>query len=238
MGIYYLPPHRRFSAESFFPPVDQADDEGLLAVGGSLRPNWLRDAYAHGIFPWPCEGYPLWFSPPERALIEFDHFHISRRLRQTLRSGRFQVTLDQAFRQVVKHCATVPRADEDGTWITRDIQQAYALFHETGDAHSLEVWREGRLVGGIYGVAMGAYFAGESKFHLETDASKVALAWLVRHLQTQGFRLFDVQLENTHLRQFHLTLLPREAFLEKLRDAIAVPGVAFGKEIHWRREDF
>lgn len=227
------------SEESRFPDPSLADEDGLLCFGGSLEPDWILDAYSHGIFPWPDgEGMPIsWFSPHQRTIIEFDQFHISRRLRQTLRSNRFQITLDQAFPQVIQHCATVARNEGGGTWITREMIRAYNRLARLGIAHSLEVWEESRLVGGIYGVSIGAFFAGESKFHLVRDASKVALAWLVRHLQTRGYQLFDVQLENSHLSQFHLTTISQEEYRRRLSQTISLP-VDFGSEISWERELF
>ena len=234
------PSMRELLKYSYFPPADQADEAGLLAAGGFLNPDWLLDAYIHGIFPWPSEEFEpmLWWSVPERSILEFDRFHISRRLRQTLRSGRFQVTLDRAFRQVISYCASVPRPHEEGTWIRPDMVEAYCEFHRAGYAHSLEVWHHNELAGGIYGVAIGGFFAGESMFHLQTDASKVALAWLVRHLQAQGFTLFDVQIENPHTAQFHLTTISREEYIQRLEAAVLQEGVSFGTEIQWKREWF
>lgn len=226
------------SKKSHFPDPSLANRNGFLYRGGCLEPDWLLDAYRHGIFPWPDEyGFTIpWYSPLLRTLIEFDRFHISRRLRQTLRSNRFQITLDQAFPQVIRYCATVPRHNS-GTWITENMIQAYTRLAQMGIAHSLEVWQENRLVGGIYGVSIGAFFAGESKFHLVRDASKVALAWLVRHLQTRGYQLFDVQLENSHLTQFHLTTISQKEYLRRLSQAVTLP-VDFGSEITWKREFF
>lgn len=224
-----------------FPHPSTADEDGILAVGGRLSVEWLLDAYIHGIFPWPVDdpSIPLlWFSPHVRALIEPETFHISRRLRQTLRSGKFTVTLDHSFRDVIQNCASAERPGENGTWITSDIIEAFCEFHEAGFAHSVEVWRDGKLVGGLYGEAIGAYFAGESKFHLETDASKVALAWLVRHLQTLGFTLIDVQVANSHTEQFHLNIVSQEEFLSRLYDAVVSKNVRFRTELTWKKEDF
>lgn len=235
-----LPELAFFLTHTRFPDPSEADEDGLLAAGGSLEQDCLLDAYVHGIFPWPMSepDVPmLWFSPHERALIEPESFHISRRLRQTLRSGRFEVTIDRAFRDVIQNCASVCRPNESGTWITPEIIEGFCAFHEAGFAHSVEVWRDGRLVGGLYGEAIGSYFAGESKFHLETDASKVALAWLVRHLQTLGFTLIDVQVANSHTEQFHLNIVPQRVFLSRLAAAIRVPN-RFRTEIAWKKEDF
>lgn len=225
---------------SRFPDPSCSDEDGILALGGCVEPDWLLDAYLHGIFPWPySEDTPiLWSSPQERALIEPDSFHISRRLRQTLRSGRFSVTIDQAFRQVIENCANVYRPYEEGTWITPEIIEGFCAFHEAGFAHSVEVWREGKLVGGLYGEAIGSYFAGESKFHLETDASKVALAWLVRHLQTLKFTLIDVQVANSHTEQFNLHIVPQKEFHRRLAEAVRREDIRFSREITWKKEDF
>ncbi len=226
---------------SHFPPPYFADKNGILAVGGNLGVEWLLDAYIHGIFPWPINDPTvplLWFCPHERALIEPETFHISRRLRQTLRSGKFTVTIDKCFRDVIQNCASVERPEEDGTWITPDIVEAFCAFHEAGFAHSVEVWRGERLVGGLYGEAIGSYFAGESKFHFETDASKVALAWIVRHLQTLGFTLIDVQVANSHTEQFHLNIVPQAEFLSRLHKAVISKKVRFSSEFAWKKEDF
>ncbi|MDO4574721.1 MAG: leucyl/phenylalanyl-tRNA--protein transferase [Planctomycetia bacterium] len=207
----------------------------MLAVGGELTPEWLYDAYSHGIFPWPNndESPMLWWSLPTRAVLEFETFHISRRLRQRLRSGVYEITLDQAFPEVLIGCAD--RKTE--TWITPNMMDGYYALYRAGFAHSLEVWWEEELVGGIYGVAIGAFFAGESMFYRMSDASKVALAWMVRHLQSRGFQLFDVQLTNSHLAQFHPNEIPRDVYLKRLNKAIH-SNVTFGTELAWERENF
>ncbi|MBO5438519.1 MAG: leucyl/phenylalanyl-tRNA--protein transferase [Thermoguttaceae bacterium] len=232
---------RQYLQWSRFPDPTLSDEDGVLAIGGEIDPDWLLDAYIHGIFPWPC-GEPdiptLWFSPHERALIDPKKFHISRRLRQTLRSGKFTVTLDRAFRQVIEHCAYVPRSYEEGTWITPEIIEGFCAFHEAGFAHSVEVWQDGKLVGGLYGEAIGSYFAGESKFHLERDASKVGLAWLVRHLETLGFTLIDIQVVNSHTEQFRPDIVPQEEFLQRLHRAVQNTKVVFSPEFTWKKEDF
>ncbi len=231
----------KFLSRSRFPSPETADEDGLVAVGGKLESAWLVDAYLHGIFPWPMTDPDvpmLWFSPEERALIESPMFHISRRLRQTLRSGKFRVTMDTAFRDVIQNCASVFRPDEEGTWILPEMVEAYCHFHELGFAHSVEVWNGDRLVGGLYGESFGSYFAGESMFHLETDASKVALAWLIRHLQTLRFTLIDVQVANSHTEQFNLNIVPRSEFLRRLVPAVCDMRTAFSPIITWKKEDF
>src|SRR5437868_6152540 len=162
----------------------------LVAIGGDLRPERLLYGYRHGIFPWYDEGDPiLWWSPDPRAIFELDGLHVSRRLRRTIRSGRFTVTFNRDFAGVIGGCAD--RAE--GTWITADMRAAYERLHGLGHAHSVEVWQDGALAGGLYGVAVGGLFAGESMFTRRSDASKVALVFLAERLRQRGFQLFDIQ---------------------------------------------
>ncbi|TWT36330.1 Leucyl/phenylalanyl-tRNA--protein transferase [Posidoniimonas corsicana] len=221
-------------APSIFPPVHEAGPEGLIAIGGRLEPEWLLDAYRHGIFPWPDDDHSplLWWSPDPRAVIELDGLYVSRRLRRRLRSGRFRVTLNQAFAEVMHGCATAPDR-KGGTWITPQMRAAYTRMHELGHAHSIDVWLENRLVGGVYGVAIGAAFAAESMFHLETDASKVALASLVSHLAARGFELLDIQQWTEHTGSMGAVEVPREAFLRRLANAIDKP-VTMGERLEGR----
>ncbi len=161
----------------FFPPAELAEPEGIVLFGGKLSPEWLLDAYAHGIFPWPIfDGTDIvvWWSPDPRAIFEFDRFYVSRRLDRTLRSGAFEVTADRDFAGVVSGCATAGDRRHN-TWLTPKMIEAYVQLHNLGHAHSVEVWHDGHLAGGVYGVAMGGLFAGESMFHRVRDASKVAL---------------------------------------------------------------
>ena len=205
-----------------FPPVERADDDGLLCFGGSLRPPWLLAAYRRGIFPWPLyDGRKMvlaWFSPDPRCVLEFDQFHASRRLLRRIRNGGTKVTLNQDFAGVIRGCARPE--NELPSWITPDLMDQYIAMHELGHAHSVEVWREDRLVGGVYGVALGAYFSGESMFHRETDASKIALYYLVQHLQNRGYELFDVQAWTGHTGRLGASQIPRPVFLERLRSAL------------------
>lgn len=209
-----------------FPPLSQASEGGLLMLGGQLTTEWLLTAYRQGIFPWPvCDGQTeilAWFSPDPRAILEFDRLHVSRRLQRRLRSGRFQVTIDADFRGVITACAEV-RELEEGTWITPHLAEAYIELHRLGVTHSVEVWRDGRLAGGVYGLALGGFFAGESMFHRERDASKVALVHLVRHLQSRGFVLFDVQQASPHLIRLGASEIPRSEFLARLKHALELP---------------
>jgi leucyl/phenylalanyl-tRNA--protein transferase len=209
-----------------FPPVWQASEGGLLMVGGLLTTDWLLTAYRQGIFPWPVyDGQTeilAWFSPDPRAILELDQLHVSRRLRRRLHSGQFQVTLDTDFRSVIAACAQA-RKPEEGTWITPHLAEAYIELHRLGIAHSVEVWQEGQLAGGVYGLSLGGFFAGESMFHRVRDASKVALVHLVRHLQSRGFVLFDVQQASPHLVRLGATEVPRHEFLARLKPALELP---------------
>jgi leucyl/phenylalanyl-tRNA---protein transferase len=207
----------------FFPPPGHARQGGLLAIGGKLDVEWLLDAYRHGIFPWPHgEGTLAWFSPDPRAVFEFDRFHVSRRLERTCRGGKFHVTLDHDFDGVIEACATAP-GRRGMTWLTRAMRAAYKRLHRLGHAHSVEAWQEGKLVGGVYGVAIGGSFAAESMFHLVRDASKVALVHLVRHLQARGYRLLDIQQMTDHSASMGALALPRRLYLGRLREAIDLP---------------
>ncbi len=169
--------------------ADFADETGLIAIGGDLRPKRLLQAYRAGVFPWYDENEPIcWWSPDPRAIFELDGLHVSRRLRRTLRSGRFRITVDRDFAGVIRGCG-LGRAE--GTWITPEMIQAYEELHRLGYAHSIEAWEEDELAGGVYGVAIGGFFAGESMFARRSDASKIALVHLVERLRQQGFQLFD-----------------------------------------------
>ena len=215
----------------YFPPVATALEGGLLRVGGQLTPDWLLTAYERGIFPWPViedEWEVLaWFSPDPRAVIELDGLHVSRRLARRVRSGQFQVTLNRDFTGVISGCMA-PRRDDSGTWITPEICDAYQRLHELGYAHSVEVWSEAELVGGLYGVALGGMFAGESMFYRTRDASKVALFFLQSHLRERGFSLFDIQQQTDHSKSMGAVEISRQEFLLRLNNALALP-VTFGE---------
>ena len=194
----------------------------MLAVGGDLRVERLLEAYRHGIFPWYNDDQPiLWWSPDPRAVIFPHKLHVSRSLKRTIRLGGFTVTLDTRFREVMHGCAGPrPQYPEGGTWITAEMVKAYVQLHELGYAHSVETWQEGRLVGGLYGVALGRIFFGESMFTRVPDASKVALVSLVRQLQTWGFRIFDCQQPSRHIKTLGAEDIPRSEFLDHLADAL------------------
>jgi leucyl/phenylalanyl-tRNA--protein transferase len=222
------------STDLRFPPVDLASPEGLLAIGGDLRAERLLEAYRHGIFPWYNPGQPiLWWSPDPRAVLFPAKLRVSRSLGKTLRRKKFEVTLDTAFRDVMQHCAE-PRNDrpDHGTWITPEMIEAYCVLHERGLAHSVESWLDGKLVGGLYGVALGSAFFGESMFSRETDASKVAFVQLVRQLERWGFALVDCQLPSAHLSSLGAEEIRRREFLERLEQALQQPG----RPGHWRFE--
>jgi len=211
MAIYFL-------AEDFdqFPDPEQADESGLLAVGGNLEPDTLLKAYRSGIFPWYNEDEPIcWFSPEERCVIFKDKIKISKSMRQILKKEVFTITRNQAFEQVITHCAGTPRPDQDGTWIVADMQNAYKKMHTLGYASSIEVWQNEKLVGGLYGIEQGAVFCGESMFSLVPNASKAALI----HLCTSyNYALIDCQVENPHLMSMGAEILSRQLFLELLQN--------------------
>ena len=201
-----------------FPNPSLADPDGLLAVGGNLEPETLLSAYQQGIFPWFDEDTPiLWWSPDPRAILEFENLYISKRLARTIRTNKFQVTFNQDFDAVVKGCTYRP---EEGTWITPEVANAYGEFHRRGHAHSVEVWQQGVLVGGLYGVAIGGLFAGESMFSTVSDASKIALVALVSRLKEKGYQLFDLQIINEHTSMMGATEIPRIDYLARAKSAI------------------
>ena len=205
-------------------PVPRAGGPaGLVAVGGDLRPETLLDAYAKGIFPWYEEDPILWFCPDPRLVLRPRDLRINRSLRRALRRGRFEVRLDTAFGEVIRACAGARRPGPRGTWINRDMIRAYERLHALGFAHSAEAYREGRLVGGLYGVAMGAVFFGESMFTREDDASKVALVRLRDQLMAWGFEMIDCQVPTPHMARLGATAWERRRFLRALQQALRVP---------------
>jgi leucyl/phenylalanyl-tRNA--protein transferase len=216
-------PVYRLRADLAFPPPSHAEPFGLLAVGGDLSSERLLLGYSLGIFPWYEEPPILWFSPDPRMLIEPGALHVPRRLRRTLRQGRFELRLDTAFARVIRACAEVPRDGERGTWLTPEMIEAYVALHEQGWAHSCEAWQGSELVGGAYGVSLGGAFFAESMFHLATDASKAALAALVWQVEAWGFTLFDCQLPTPHLASLGAQPWPRERFLAALERALQTP---------------
>lgn len=196
-----------------------------LGIGGTLDSKTLLRAYSEGVFPWYSEGDPvLWWSPDPRGIFELDLFHVPRRLARTIRSGKFTTTVNTAFFDVMRECG---EERDGGTWITDDMLSAYTQLHRKGHAHSVEVWHEGKLAGGIYGVAIGGLFAGESMFYRVTDASKVALVKLVERLKERGYLLFDVQMVTEHTATMGAVEIPRRDYLERLAQAVLRQDVIF-----------
>jgi leucyl/phenylalanyl-tRNA--protein transferase len=205
-----------------FPPVEEAlrEPDGLLCAGGDLSPSRLLAAYRRGIFPWYSEGQPiLWWSPDPRAVLLRGELRITRSLAKTLRNGGFRTSVDEAFREVMEACGD-PGLRPEGTWISPAMRAAYATLHEMGYAHSVEAWVEGRLVGGLYGVALGKVFFGESMFSLARDASKVALCRLVEEIAARGYELIDCQVASAHLSSLGARDLPRASFVSRVAQAI------------------
>ena len=203
-----------------FPPLELAlkEPNGLLCAGGDLSPQRLLLAYRQGIFPWYCPGEPiLWWSPDPRMVLIPSRLKISRSLRRTLRAGRYQIRLDSDFPAVIHACATTPRDGQAGTWITAEMQAAYCTLHELGYAHSVETWVDNKLLGGLYGMAIGRMFYGESMFSLTSGASKIALAHLTRYLDQQGFLLIDCQMNTPHLASLGAHEIPRSEFIKRLQ---------------------
>jgi leucyl/phenylalanyl-tRNA--protein transferase len=216
-----------------FPPPSMAEKEpdGLLAIGGDLTEKRLLNAYRSGIFPWYSENQPiLWWSPDPRTVLFTDRLHISRSLAKTLRKTPFRVTFDSDFKQIVQICASISRNEQNGTWILPEMHRAYNRMHNLGHAHSVEVWHEKRLVGGLYGVAIGAAFYGESMFSLERDASKIALVNLVDKLEAAGFLFIDCQVVTDHLLSLGAETVPRKEFLDLNRKAVQTK-----TDIDWRK---
>ncbi|MGB5096667.1 MAG: leucyl/phenylalanyl-tRNA--protein transferase [Porticoccaceae bacterium] len=213
MRLPFLDPDR-----PVFPAPERAarSPNGLLAAGGNLTVATLRDAYQHGIFPWFEPGQPpLWWSPDPRAVFFPDQVHVSRTMARLLRRGRYRITSDQCFGAVIRRC-TAPRGGQIGTWIVPEMIAAYEALHAAGDAHSVECWIDGELAGGLYGVAVGSVFCGESMFSVRANASKLALIHLARGLSAGGFTLIDCQIGNPHLASMGAMDIPRTAFLTHL----------------------
>ncbi len=206
----------------YFPEITLAGEDGLLAAGGSLDIPVLLEAYSKGIFPWYAEGSPvLWWSPDPRMVLFPDKFKVSKSLDQILRKEDFEIRMDSRFPDVIRQCSKVHRPGQDGTWITEDMINAYILLHEEGYAHSVEVFAEGELVGGLYGVSLGGAFFGESMFHLRRDVSKVALYHLVDFARRNNFSLIDVQQSTPHMKSLGAEEIPRSRFLDLLLQALS-----------------
>ena len=226
---------RWLSPDDPFPPVTAAlaEPNGLLAAGGELSASRLIAAYRHGIFPWFNAGQPiLWWSPDPRMVLFPDELKVSRSLVKVLRNRDYEVRADTSFRAVMRACAE-PRPAQDGTWITREMIAAYCALHELGVAHSVETWIDGELAGGLYGVALGRVFFGESMFTRVANASKIALVHLLRQLKRWNFGMVDCQVHTEHLVSFGAREIPRAEFMHKLRDLVNYAGDA-GFEGHWK----
>ncbi|MBI5202420.1 MAG: leucyl/phenylalanyl-tRNA--protein transferase [Elusimicrobia bacterium] len=205
---------------SRFPDPRRAGSDGLVALGGDLEPETLLAAYSIGVFPWPHPGLPLpWFCPDPRAILEFDRLHLPRSLAAARRKGRFTFTIDRAFGAVINACRRVPRPGQRGEWLNASMEKAYVELHRRGAAHSAEAWLGERLVGGLYGVESEGCFSGESMFHLEPDASKLALLHLADHLRGRGLGWMDIQMLTPHMERLGARELPRDEFLDLLEGA-------------------
>jgi len=208
-----------------FPPLDCAltEPDGLLALGGDLSITRLVSAYQLGIFPWYSDGQPImWWSPDPRTILLPDDLTISRSLAKTLRKKSYKTTLNKAFSDVIHACAA-PRQDDEGTWITADMQQAYINLHHAGYAHSVEAWQDGQLVGGLYGIAVGQVFFGESMFTYARDASKIAFVSLIKMLKNTGFKMIDCQVDSAHLQSLGATQISRALFSKRLSEYCNLP---------------
>jgi leucyl/phenylalanyl-tRNA--protein transferase len=215
----------RLIREHVFPDPSLADASGLLAIGGDLHPERMLLGYRTGIFPWYSEGEPiLWYSPDPRFVLPTDALHVPRSLAKRRRRGDFRFTIDSAFSDVVQRCARAPRPGQDGTWITREMRAAYDRLHKLGAAHSVEAWIDGALVGGLYGVAVGRLFCGESMFSDVDDASKLAFVALVEQLRRWDFPLIDSQVYTPHVARFGGFEIPREDYLERIEPLVEAPG--------------
>jgi leucyl/phenylalanyl-tRNA--protein transferase len=214
----------QLDAELRFPRPALADPSGIIAVGGDLRAERLLLAYSIGIFPWPCEGYPLlWHSPNPRFVLERSKLHVPRSLEKLMRKRPFRVTLDAAFPAVIAACAHEPRPGHDGTWITDEMVAAYGELHDLGFAHSVEAWQNEQLVGGLYGVSLGAAFFGESMFAPAPNASKVCFVTLLQQLGRWGIDLIDSQVHTAHMARFGAVAWSRKRYLRALRQALEQP---------------
>ena len=234
---FYVPQLSQFFLA--FPNPYYADDGGLLAYGGDLSTQRLLSAYRNGIFPWFSEGDPiLWWSPNPRLILYPDRFKLRKSFRRVLRSGKFSVTFDKHFSEVIGYCASVPRQGQDSTWIVPEMIDAYTRLHDEGYAHSVEVYLEGKLVGGLYGVALGKAFFGESMFSLLSDASKVAFKALSDVLGSKGYDFIDCQMKTDHMMGLGAEVVQRDTFLSELEVAVNNP-TDYGKwhDFAWKYKE-
>ncbi len=203
-----------------FPDPRQTDADGIVAVGGDLQVASLLLAYRQGIFPWPDPSFVevIWACPAQRGILEFDRLHVPRSLKTAQKRTTFHFTIDKAFDAVIALCAGLPRPEQDGTWITRDMLRAYSRFHKQGHAHSVECWDGEELVGGVYGVDIDGAYAGESMFYLKPNASKLALLHMIEHLKARGLDWMDIQMVTPHLEALGARAIPRNEFLDRLEN--------------------
>ncbi len=214
--------------EPRFPSPHLATEEGLLAIGGDLSTERLLAAYASGIFPWYSEGQPImWFTPSPRLVVLPHYYKPAKSLRQKLNQNIFEIRFDEDFEQVIRHCAAVPRPNQDGTWITPEMQEAYLQLHRLGYAHSVSAYCKGKLAGGLYGVSLGRTFFGESMFHLVNDASKVAYHYLVEFAKKNQFLMIDAQQDTPHMRRLGGKLMERSDFLSLLAKSLQFPSLQY-----------
>ncbi len=234
---YLIPPLSSYAYT--FPNPNYASDEGLLAYGGDLSVSRLLSAYKRGIFPWYNEDDPiLWWSPNPRLLLYPDNFRVRKSFRRVLRSGKFTVTFDRAFSEVILHCATVPREGQHSSWIVPEMQEAYKALYEEGFGHSVEVYLEGKLVGGLYGLAMGKVFFGESMFSLVPDASKVAFKALSDVLGRRGYDFIDCQMKTDHMVSLGAEVVTRNRYLNELQEALEKPSdLGHWHDFAWEYEE-
>ena len=205
------------SNELFFPPLHRADEDGLLAIGGDLSTERLLLAYRSGIFPWYNEDEPIcWWSPDPRFVLYPPELRVSSSMKTVLQNGKYRFTINRAFEQVIQNCKTISRHDQDGTWISPAMQQAYTTLHQLGFAHSAETWQDGELIGGLYGIRLGNIFFGESMFSLKPNASKFAFINYIKQLQLENVQLIDCQLHTNHLESLSAEMIPREIFAKIL----------------------
>ena len=217
MAVYRIP-----EDVIWFPPLEEAEPEGLIGVGGDLAPQRLLTAYSLGIFPWYEDGPILWWSPDPRCVLPLDAVHVPRSLQRIMRRRLFRCTLNHAFGEVIRNCAVSPRPGQRGTWLGRAMIEAYERLHRLGCALSVEAWQGRELAGGIYDVALGRAFFGESMFFRAPDASKAAFMYLIEYLRGQGYVLFDCQQDTPHMRRFGTVEVPRAEFVRRLGEALAV----------------
>lgn len=206
------------SKDLFFPPVELASKEGILAVGGDLSSARLLLAYRNGIFPWfDCNEPILWWSPPKRMVVFPKSYKVSKSMRNILNKNCFKVTMNNNFKSVILHCQNIKRKGQDGTWITDDIVASYTKLHEAGIAKSIEVWQDDKIVGGLYGIDLGTVFCGESMFSIVPNASKVAFISLINHLKENNYKLLDCQIHNDHLEKLGAFEISRNEFMELIK---------------------